>query len=470
VSHDPITAAVLERVQADQHRRGNETKSQQGPISPTEDGATLLDDLAAFLGRFVAFPTDRHKVAVALWVVHAHALDAFESTPRLAFLSAEKQSGKTRALEVLELLCPTARHASSLTAAALFRLVASERPTLLFDEVDTIFGPSATQHEELRGLLNAGHRRGAVAFRCVGDPSNMRVDSFPAFAAVALAGLGDLPDTILDRSILIRMRRRAPDETVEAFRRRYVMPVAEVLRSRLAGWAADVAGELAVAEPPMPPGVTDRPADCWEALLAIADRAGRDWPERAREAAIALIGERQNADPSLGIRLLGDLRAVFGEQAKMRTSELVDALCAIEESPWGDLRGKPMDARGLARRLKPYGIRPSDHRFAEGTAKGYERSDFADSWRRYLPVPGQSATRATSEQPATDNRALTSGVAHVAHVAHPGEPESNVAHQKGDSEAEAHCRGCDRPTPRCDDEGQPWCLLCQADEVAEVRP
>ena len=132
-------------------------------------------------------------------------------------VSPEKGSGKTRLLEVLELLTPTARHAVNMTAAALFRAVEMDQPTLLFDEADTYFGPKAAKdHEELRGLVNAGHRRGAVAYRVVGKGAEMSVKAFPAFAAVALAGIGDLPDTILDRSVLIRMRRRAPDETVES--------------------------------------------------------------------------------------------------------------------------------------------------------------------------------------------------------------------------------------------------------------
>jgi hypothetical protein len=184
-------------------------------------GADLLDQVAAMLVRYVAFPSPAAQVAVTLWTAHAHAVTAFESTPRLALLSAEKGSGKTRTLEVLELLVPRPMHAVSATAAALFRAVEATQPTLLFDEADTYFGPMAKgDTEELRALVNAGHRKGAVAYRCYGDPSKMQVRAYPAFCAVALAGIGDLPPTILDRAVLVRMRRRAPDEQVEPFRRR----------------------------------------------------------------------------------------------------------------------------------------------------------------------------------------------------------------------------------------------------------
>jgi hypothetical protein len=377
---------------------------------PEGEGAELLDQVAAVLGRYVAFPSPAALTAVTLWAVHCHAVIAFESTPRLALLSAEKGSGKTRTLEVLELLVPRPMHAVNATAAALFRAVEAHQPTLLFDEADTYFGPMARgEHEELRGLVNAGHRKGAVAYRCVGDPKNMQVKEFPAYCAVAIAGIGDLPPTILDRAILVRMRRRAPAERVEPFRRRKAAKAADELRDALASWMGAHAEQLADAEPEMPLGLVDRPADVWEALLAIADEAGGQWPTRARRAALELNAARVEADPSLGVALLRDLRAVFDEADVLATEELLKRLCALDESPWGDLRGKPLDARGLARRLRPYEVRPTTIRVGDATPKGYRQVDLHDAWTRYLPDPPETtATFATPQ---------ASGVAHVADVA-----------------------------------------------------
>jgi hypothetical protein len=381
---------------------------------PEGEGADLLDQVADFLARYVAFPSPAARDAVALWAAHCHAVAAFESTPRLALLSPEKGSGKTRTLEVLELLVPRPMHAVNATAAALFRAVEAHRPTLLFDECDTYFGPMARgEHEELRGLVNAGHRKGAVAYRCVGDPKHMEVKAFPAFCAVAVAGIGDLPATILDRAVLIRMRRRAPSEHVEPFRRRKAAKVGDELREALAGWTKAHAEQLAEAEPVMPAGLVDRPADVWEALLAIADLAGGHWPRDARDAALELNAARAQADPSLGVALLRDLRAVFGTAEQLATEEVLKRLVALEESPWGDLRGKPLDARGLARRLKPYDVRPANIRDGEEVRKGYRRADLRDPWMRYLPdTPETSATSATAQ---------ASGVTAVARVALPGE-------------------------------------------------
>ena len=136
-------------------------------------------------------------------------MNVWESTPRLAFLSPEPGSGKTRGLEISEPLVPRPVESMNTSPAYIFRKVSDlqGRPTILYDEIDTIFGPKAKNNEEIRGVLNAGHRRGAMAGRCVMRGTAIETEELPAYCAVALAGLGTLPDTILTRSIVIRMRR-----------------------------------------------------------------------------------------------------------------------------------------------------------------------------------------------------------------------------------------------------------------------
>jgi hypothetical protein len=308
-----------------------------------DDGAAALDEVRAFITRFCALPSPEAFDAMTPWAAHAHVIDAFESTPRLAFLSPEPGSGKTRAPEVLELLVPNAMLAVNATPAALFRAVADRdnRPSVLFDEIDTVFGPKAKDNEELRGLLNAGHRRSGVAYRCVGEGTRQNVVAFAAYAAVALAGLGNLPDTILTRSIIIRMRRRAPHEHVEPFRARVHAPEGHKLGAALADWTATAAEQLANAWPAMPDGITDRPADVWEPLLAVADAAGGDWPGRGRQACARLAREGADRGVSLGIRLLADLRRILTGAAAMSTAEILDAQHNLDDAPWGDLKGRP---------------------------------------------------------------------------------------------------------------------------------
>jgi hypothetical protein len=277
--------------------------------------------------------------------------------------------------------------AVNMSSAALFRKVGSNEglPTICFDEIDCVFGPKARENEELRGLLNAGYRRGAKTYRCILGGKNVRVEEIEAFAAAALAGLGDLPDTILTRSVIIRMQRRRRDEQIEPYRRRLHAGQGEELCDRLAAWAIEVEAEAATRIPVMPDGIEDRDADCWEALLTVADLAGGDWPERARVSAVSLVSLSRDRRESLGIRLLADLRNVFGEESALSTEHILEELIKLDESPWGDLRGKPLDARGLARRLKPYGTAPTQIRTNLKTLKGYRREDLHDAWERYLP-------------------------------------------------------------------------------------
>lgn len=375
------------------------------------DGAALLAEVETFHRRFNVFPREATYVAVTLWDAHAHLLDAFDSTPRLAFLSPEPGSGKSRALEVVETLVPRPMLAVNARAAALFRSVSDPagRPTILFDEIDTVFGPKAGDNEELRGFLNAGHRRSGVTYRCVGDGGNQTVVEFPSYTAVAVAGLGYLPDTITTRSVIIRMRRRARNEKAEPFRARLHEAEGHELRDRLAQWAEQVRDGIAGRWPEMPEGVTDRPADVWEPLLSVADAAGGAWPERARTACMELVNAARADDKgSLGIRLLTDLRDhVMAGIDRMPTVAILDRLCALDEAPWADMSGRPLDSRGLAKMLGEYmtldniPVKARNIKTAGTVLKGYYALDLHDAWERYCPPPpsgaATSATSATSQ-------------------------------------------------------------------------
>lgn len=378
----------------------NESGSHNGRRSPTTDGALVLEAVECFLARFVSYPSAHERCAHALWIAHTWLMGAWESTPRIAFLSPEPGSGKSRALEVTEPLVPRPVHAVNCTSAYLFRKVSDPAgpPTILYDEIDTVFGPKAKDNEDIRGMLNAGHRKGATAGRCVIRGKSVETEELPAYCAVALAGLDDMPDTIMTRSIVVRMRRRAPDEKVEPWRLRINGPDAELLRERLSQWASSVADRLAAGTfwPDMPQGVCDRDADVWEALLAVADLAGGRWPADARAAAVALVNASRNRKPSMGVLLLSDIRTVFmaGGADKLTSDQLLKGLGDLEESPWATIRrGEPIDARGLASRLAKYGIGPKAQRQGENVFRGYSLGQFVDAWERYLPLEAAPAER-----------------------------------------------------------------------------
>ncbi|TQE32360.1 DUF3631 domain-containing protein [Streptomyces ipomoeae] len=377
--------------------------------APFIDGAALLDEVEAFHRRFNIFPTEAAYVAVALWDAHAHLIDCFDSTPRLAFLSPEPGSGKSRALEIVETLTPSSHTLVSSSANALYRLVEATEglPTLLFDEIDTVFGPKAGDNEPVRGFINTGHRRRGKALRCVGE--NQTPSWFASFCAVAMAGLGSLPETILDRCVIIRMRKRAPNEKVQPYRERIHEKQGHALRDRLAKWADTVRDDVSGAWPTLPEGLSDRPADVWEPLLAVAEAAGGHWPERARAACLELLKAAHDSEQSsLGIRLLTDLRdTVFSNGAEqIPTAVIIERLLGMEDAPWVDLDDKPLNPRTLARMLSQYvtpaikPIKPRTFRTPSGTVKGYFAADLTDAWTRYCPPPsGESGTSETAGTP-----------------------------------------------------------------------
>jgi hypothetical protein len=243
---------------------------------------TPFDRVESYLRRFVIYPSEHALTAHVLWIAHTHLMDCWESTPRLAFMSPEPESGKTRALEVTSLFVPNARLSFSMSAAALVRIIAKGHetgaiPTILYDEIDNLFSKSEEGISDLRGALNSGYRRNAVSTRCVNKGEG--IADFACFAPLALAGLKMLPDALATRAIFIHMRPRAADEHKESFRLKHHPAQAKPIMDHLAEWCAKINGDLIVHEPKMPASITDRSADIWEPLIAIADVAGDDWPK-----------------------------------------------------------------------------------------------------------------------------------------------------------------------------------------------
>jgi hypothetical protein len=209
-----------------------------------------------------------------------------------------------------------------------------------------------------------------------------------------------MPDTIEDRAVVIRMRRRAPGETVAPFRHRRDRPALTQLAATLSGWLTPHLADLEKAEPVMP--LEDRAADTWEPLIATADLAGGDWPQLARHAAVVLTGDRdQAAAVSDRIRLLTDCRAAFGTADALPTTVLITRLRADPEAPWCDHGPAGITAMRLGTMLRDYDIRSANIRFGEpiGQVKGYYRTDFTDAWARYCPTPQGEPSQPSQTSP-----------------------------------------------------------------------
>ncbi|HEY5360302.1 MAG TPA: DUF3631 domain-containing protein [Streptosporangiaceae bacterium] len=356
------------------------------------DGAEVLDQVHDEYTRYVILPSPEAADAMTLYTAATHAQQAWEHASRLVIKSPIKRCGKTRLQEVARELVRNPLPTTNISPAALVRSInEDDPPTLILDEADTVWGKKDQRSdgaEDLRGILNSGHSRGWPYVRW--DAVARKQETCQTFAMAIIGGIGDMPDTIEDRAVVISMRRRAPGERVTQWRSRRAVPQLKAVRERLRAWVTAHAGDLKYAEPDLP--AEDRAADVWEPLVAIADAAGGDWPDRARKACQALAGLSDNdpRDGTAGERLLADMRAIFGAATFLYGVTIAERLAEIEEAPWAEWRRtgsgrERINGRGLADLLRPYGIRPRNGR-ERGTgpvAKGYYAEDMADAWDRY---------------------------------------------------------------------------------------
>ncbi len=351
--------------------------------TPAQSLSKTLELVQGFICRYVVFQSEAQTIAVTLWIFHTYVFNECECSPYLAIISAEKQCGKTRLLDVLEKLCSKPFRIVMPSEAVIFRKVEADSPTLLLDEMDAVFGPhTARNHEGLRALINAGNQAGTKVPRVVQKGKEFVLKEFAVYCPKALAGIGRLPSTLMDRAVPIQLRRRKKSELISRFRAREARVETEELRSLLEAHASlfEFPNEVL-----MPEALGDRAMDGWESLIAIADLAGESWPERARKAAVILNGGRDDDDDSYGVRLLEDCRTTFRERGDqpIASANLLEALLECEESPWKDLGKNGLTMQRLASMLRPYGIRPGNHRLP-AVLKGYEPKDFVDAFERYL--------------------------------------------------------------------------------------
>lgn len=352
--------------------------------------AARLDEVHDWLTRYVWFPKPEQPDVLALFALHTYTLQAFGVTSYMVVLSAQKQCGKTLLLEVLQDLCRYGEVAADMSAAAVFQSISvnlQNRPTLIFDEVDAIFGRSSEATEGLRGVINSGNRRSGRVKRGSKDGEPRQYETF---SAKVLGGIdtGTLPDTVQDRSIPIRLERKLTKERLKRHNAWRLEKDYRALRKRLDDWAKLAEPVLAESpEPKLGDHLSDRQREAWEPLTLIARMAGERWLERARVAALALVGDFGTRPVADGERLLGDIRDQFltSGASFIVTANLVDSLKRLDEGPWSDYKGDGLTGQRLAGLLRPYGVKPDKVRFGAGTSRGYRVLDFQDVWARYLP-------------------------------------------------------------------------------------
>ena len=303
-------------------------------------------------------------------------------------------------LELIHNLLTNSKLTSNITASALFRTIEKDEScTILIDEADTIFGRYADKEkaEALRGLGNAGFKRGAEVIGCEGNSFEPR--GFKVFCPVVLAGIGTsaIPETIADRSIVIEMRRKMVHENVSEYESDEIEEVFGPIRLRLNGWVNANKQHFRATRPEFPKELHARARDVWKPLLKIAENIDEEWRMKVFNAATALsIKAEDPEDISLPLRLLKDCREVLKEES-IPSRDLIARLRSLEESPWAFMDG--FNPAFLARMLKSYGIRSTHW----SNYRGYKRVAFEDSWRRYLPPVSVTPVTLVSIHDTSDN-------------------------------------------------------------------
>ena len=359
------------------------------PEELPEELPVLLDAIASELEAYVYFPSTHHAPAVALYAAYTHTAQQFDVAPYLHVYSPELRCGKTLVLDLLLGFAANPVSTANISPAAMYRMIEKRNPTLLFDEVDQVFSRRASDPGagDLQRILNAGYRRGNPVIRMGG--ANFRdIEEHEVFGPKVLAGIGNLPLTIADRCIPIRLQRKPHGISKRRFSytrdlprlRKYGKQLSKVLGRE------DLLTRLSQSQPVLPEALHDRAQDIWEPLLALADEVGESWPELAWTSAEALHSGGDQSEGSIGVQLLGDMRRVWLlDREAMTSKELLKELYELDEAPWRELSGRPITARFLAMRLKPYGIYSGNRRIGGIQAKGYRKADLEQAWSQYLP-------------------------------------------------------------------------------------
>lgn len=341
----------------------------------------IVDDVRDFLTTYIVVPK-RSSIVVASWIVSAWMMESWDRFPHLAVTSPEKRCGKTRFLQIVELLVPNAVNTPSISSAGIYRLIEDRRPTLLLDEAQSLTRRNTESSEAIREIFCAGIDSDSKVLRCGGEDHS--VQEFSIYCPKVVALIGNLDNVLADRCIPIGMSRKSSGDAVERYRSRVVKPLGMELATRIKSWAsnneAKVRDYYDTLEPfdiendrlaelllPLQAVVSIASPHCLDELLSFA----RDIEER----------ERQSEMSTEGVVLLTAIREIFDDTTTdtfLPSNNLIQLLKKRDEEPWSR-----MTAERLANLLRPYQIRSRRNR--KQTHRGYYCFDFKSAWKCYLP-------------------------------------------------------------------------------------
>ena len=343
-------------------------------VLPVEPATEMVDLIKRYC---VLTPHEIH--AIVFWLIASYLINDFRIFSKLALISPEKRCGKTTTIEVTCSMAKDGRMVSNLSAATVYRITEKGQPTLFIDEADTFL---KNGDSDLNGLINSSHTKAAAkVMRCDGDKFEAR--EFSTWMPMVLASIGDLADTLMDRSIVINLRRKKSYEHTEE------VPVDlkelnEPLRKKIAAWVAANRTVIRSQSVQLPQVGNDRASDNWKPLFQVAAVLGEPWLGRCEKACRELT---VTAEPELQTMLLRDIQQFFLKSGSSRATskELCEALISDEEGPWKTCsNGKPVTPNLVGKLLRPYGVKPKTIRVGDKTLRGYEHAQLEDAFERYL--------------------------------------------------------------------------------------
>lgn len=357
------------------------------------DGNLLALEIKTIFDEHIVMPTDLESTVLTLWVLGSYCFDAFSIFPKLLVSSPIKACGKSTLLEILSCLSHKALITSNISSAALFRAINQWRPTVIIDEGDSFL----QNNEEIRGIINSGHKKTTAYVMRVEGNDNKEVKRFSTWCPMIIGMIGKPSDTIVHRSIIISMKRKKTSEKVKKLSLNADEKYFHI-RRKSKRWAEDAFDSLKYSAPDVSNISNindDRTVDNYFPLFAIADRLGGHWRSCLDNFLKDLV-IHVNDEENTSTLLLDDIKTIFDrlKTEKIHSDTLLKKLTSLEERPWNELNnGRGLTKNGLAKKLKQFGIQSKQTRIGVENKNGYHLADFQDIFERYLSAsPFQNST------------------------------------------------------------------------------
>jgi hypothetical protein len=353
----------------------------------------VIEDIQNFLAKYIVFQNEAHPTILSFWILNTWFWDKANFCPYIYLFSAEKQSGKTLTMEVMETLTRNPLRAVDATSAALFRAIDSMSPTIFLDEVDTIFTGSAGK-QELCGLLNSGYKRGGAIIR-VDREAEHGIRTFTTYGPKVLAGIDNsaLPDTIASRCIPVQLSRKPDNVEVEDFYLDDAQEAAEPILEAIDAMLEDegFCAEYAKIRPEKLKGVEPRQNEIARPLLSLSEildkRYGTSYTKALTDAMMVVFARPETNVGTSVLEVI--LQTVYDAFESMRMAGdryadkifTEDILTALSENGNMGITGKM-----LSNHLDKIGVNPKTIRRGSTVLKGYTRDQFEDAWKKFITI------------------------------------------------------------------------------------